>query len=121
MHLQMLNPESGKYFTRVFAISGSALGSYAIYKNSQLEQVRECSNTSRIVDVINFVKTADSKVLLSCYPVNANRFRTVWLPTIESLLVVDAFMTTTPEEMYRTIQAPAMDSMFSITTQVYIY
>lgn len=115
----MLNPESRKYFNRVFTISGSALGTYALWKPSQLEQVRECSGKFELVDLIDYLKTANSTVLLSCYAIRANRFRTVWLPTVESPWVVDAFMTKTPEEIMRSSEAPAMDLMASTTTHVY--
>lgn len=115
---QMLNPVSRQYFTRAFLISGSALGPYAIYPFSQLEQVRECSKKNELVDVIEHVRTANSTVLLTCYPVKPGRFRSVWNPTIEDPSVVDAFITMLPEYIYRSTLAPVIDMLTSVTTQV---
>lgn len=116
----MLNPESRKYFTRVFTISGSALGTYALWEPSHLEQVRKCSGIFELVDLIDYLKTANSTVLRKCYPVGKNRFRTFWLPTIESPRVVGAFLIKTAEEILRAIEAPVMDVLASVATQVYI-
>lgn len=114
----MLNPESRKYFNRVFMMSSTALAAPAIWKASQLEQIQECSKIHKMTELIKYLKTANSSVLLQCYALQITRFRSIWLPTIEDPSVFGAFMTKTPEEIYKSNEAPAMDAMFSFTTQV---
>lgn len=119
VQLQMLNPESRRYFNRAFALSGSGLGAYAIWKTSQLEQIRECSKIYQKAKLIEYLKTENSTVLLQCQALKANRFRSIWIPTIENPRVVGAFMTKMPEETYKSNEAPAMDTMLSMTSQVF--
>lgn len=113
VQLQMLNPESIMYFDRAFIISASALGPYAVWEFNHLVQVRDCSKLYELVDVVEYLKTTNSTVLVKCHQVKRNRIRTVWLPTVDGI-----FITQKPEQIFRSSLAPAMDAMFSITTQV---
>lgn len=117
----MLNAESRKYFQRALALSGVALVFSVIWKESQLQQAYECSNTNNSVDLMQYLKTANGSVLAECYALKSTTlFRSIWEPTVENSSVRGAFITKTPEEILKSNEAPVMDTMFSITTTVNI-
>lgn len=111
----MLNPVSRAYFTRAYPMSGSALGSYVLWKTNHWKQIRECSKLYEVKDVVDYLKTANSSDLLACHPVISGRYRTYWLPCIEKN-PENAFMTEDP--LVAAQNMVAMDAMFSVTTKV---
>lgn len=58
---------------------------------------------------------ANTYVLAKCFILKSPF---LFQPTIESSSVVGAFLTKMPEEIYNSNEAPAMDTMFSLTTEV---
>lgn len=100
-------------------MSSSALSSYLIRKASQLPQIQECSRINDTTKLIEFLKVANASELSECYAIKPTYFQTIWVPTIESASVVGAFLTKMPEEIYNSNEAPVMDTMLSLTTQVF--
>lgn len=72
----------------------------------------ECFKLNETNEIIEFFKTADSKKLLDCHP-------DTWLPTIESPLTPGAFLTHSPDEIYKSNPPLPIDTMFSFTSQVF--
>lgn len=80
-----------------------------------MQQIQECSQTRDSVKLFEFVKMANVSVLDECF---ASKSMLFFQPTIESPSITGAFLTKTPEEIYNLGEAPEMDAMFSVTTQV---
>ena len=99
-------------------MSSTGLSAYAIWKASQWEQVQECFKIYEKDEMIEYLKTANCSDLLKCNGLRPSRFRSIWVPTIESPCVPGAFMTKMPEEMYKSNEVLPIDAMFSMTTQV---
>lgn len=87
-----------------------------------MEQIEECSQIkNNSIRLIEYLKTANASVLAECYALDSPlKFRSIWVPTVEKSSVVGAFLTETPEKIYNSNKAPAMDAMFSMTTTVII-
>lgn len=84
--------------------------------------VQKCSNITGTNELIEYLKTENATTLLNCSPPNFGPdFFLTWVPVIESNNTKDAFLTKTPEEIYMdpNEDAPAMDAMFSFTSQVF--
>lgn len=115
----MLNEESRKYFKRAIALSSSAFSSYALRKENHVQHLQKYSKINEMNDLIEYLKSSNATVLTESYRYDFfGEIRPIWVPTIESPKVVGAFMTEMPAELYRTGRAPAMDVMFSFTSQV---
>lgn len=117
----MLNIESRKYFQRAFAASGSALNYFALRKENHLEQVRMCARTSDTNQMLKYLKTAGTIALANCcvrgyYP-DGDKYP-MWLPTIEKANTRGAFHTQTPQDIYNSHFAPAVDVMFGLNSHV---
>ena len=122
VNYQMLNEESRKYFNRAFAISGSSLNYYPLYEPNHLERMQNFSNIQDKQKLVEYLKTADSATLANAHRTNdLGQFllETCWVPTIENPEIKGAFMTKTPEEIYKSDKAPVMDVMFSFASQVF--
>lgn len=119
----MLNVESRKFFNRAFSTSGSALNYLALHKDNHIEQIRSCAQANDTDQMLKYLKTTSNRILANCHTIgyysNGDRYA-FWLPTIESDSTKEAFMTKTPEEIYNSDLAPAMDAMFGMTSYVYI-
>lgn len=105
----------------MFAQSGSAVGSIFIRKRNHLHEAQECSKTNNPAELVQYLKTENASVLAECYALKSPEFfRSIWAATVERSSVVGAFLTKTPEEIYKSNEAPVMDTMFSLTTAVNI-
>lgn len=121
VNYQMLNEESRKYFNRAFALSSSALNHYVLYEPNHLERMQNFSNIQEKQKLVEFLKTADSGDLAKVQ--TTNDFGNIlleapWVPTIESFGTKGAFIAKSPEEIYKSDEAPVMDVMFSFDSQV---
>lgn len=120
----MLNAESRKYFNRAFSSSGSALNFMVLRKENHIEQIRECSHTNDINQMIEYLKTTSNLILGKCCVVghhsDGERY-SLWIPTIESASTDRAFLTRTPEEIYNLDLAPAIDVMFGFNSHVFTH
>lgn len=119
----MLNEESRKYFKRVFASSGSAFCAYALRKANHVQQTQKCLKIYQMSSLIDYLKAAKPSTLTACDPlIYPGTITPKWVPTIESPSTEGAFFTKSPDDIYSSGEAPAMDSMFSFTNQVlFIY
>ncbi|XP_055312058.1 esterase B1-like isoform X2 [Sitodiplosis mosellana] len=123
VNLHMLNEESRKYFNRAFALSSSSLNNYVLYEPNHLERMQKISNIQDKLQLVEYLKTADSTELAKILRTNDLEqvlLQKAWNPTIESPETKDAFITKTSEEIYKSDKAPVMDTMFSIVSQEYV-
>ena len=120
VNYHMLNEESRKYFNRAFVMSSTALNSYAFRKANHVQHLQEYSKTCKMNDLIEYLKKTNATVLNKSYRFDyfGNVVHPTYVPTIENPNAIGAFMTKTPEELYRSDSAPIMDAMFSFTSQV---
>lgn len=116
----MLNVESRKYFNRAFILSGSAFDYFALSEVNHLERMREFSKIDDKAKVVEYLKTADSKLLADIGSINSFGKTLIppWAPTIESPMTPGAFLTKTLDAIYESDNAPVLDVMFSFTSQV---
>lgn len=118
-HFHMLNVESRKYFKRMFASSGSALSAYAIRKANHVQRTQKCLKIYEMKRLIDYLQWEKPSTLIACDPqIYPGGITAKWVPTIESRNTEGAFLTKSPDEIYGSGEAPAMDSMFSFTNQV---
>lgn len=115
VQFQLLNPESRRYFNRVFAHSGSALNPFFIRKTNQLQQIQNFLKIIDSVKLIEYLKMANPTILTKFFTL---KMPFVFQPTIESSSINGAFLSKTPEDIYNSNEAPAIDTMFSLTTDV---
>lgn len=117
----MLNEHSRKYFKRVFVSSGAAFCAYALRKANHVQRIQKCLKINQMKNLINYLKSAKPSTLTACDPfIYPGEIIPKWVPTIESLNTKGAFLTKSPDEIYSSGEAPAMDFMLSFTTQVLI-
>lgn len=115
----MLNKESRKYFTRAFCLSGTAFNTfYNMEVNDHLQLAKKCFRIYDTEKLIEYLRTASLSSLIECNILDTD-FKG-WLPTIEASNVPGAFLTKTPDEIYNSDEAPVLDAMFSVTSQVFI-
>lgn len=120
-HFHMLNVESRKYFKRIFAISSSAFCAYALRKANHVQRTQKCLKIYEMKRLIDFLKWAKPSTLSACDPmIFPGGLTAKWVPTIESANTKGAFLTKSPDDIYSSGEAPAMDSMFSFTNQVHL-
>lgn len=113
----MLNKESRRYFTRAYCLSGTAFNTfYNMEPNDQLQLAKNCFRIHDTEGLIAFLTTANVSSLIKCNILDAD-FKG-WLPTIEQSNVPAAFLTKTPDEIYNSDEAPIIDAMYSVTSQV---
>lgn len=111
VHAHMLNPESRKYFTRAFCISGT-INFWKIRHENHIRELQECLQINKTDhELVDYLKTASFTTLAKCHDV-------LWVPSIESPNAIQPFMTQTPEEIHMAGKTPNMDAMFSFTSQV---
>lgn len=111
-HLHMLNQQSRKYFKRAFLSSGS-VSQLWFRKKNYLKEVQECLQINKMSgDLVEYLKTANVSELSNCNYIH-------WALTIESSNVPGAFISNTPDEIYKSDKAPIMDAMFSFGSQVF--
>ena len=114
----MLNQESRKYFNRAFVMSGSAFVKYILRKNNHVNYLREYLKITDMNEMIEFLKNANA-FLIKRYPYDIfSEFNPRYVATIENAKTSGAFMSKMPDELYRSDDAPKMDTMFSFTEQV---
>lgn len=107
----MLNPESRKYFTRAFCISG-VITFWKLRHENHIREIQECLQTNKTGhELVEYLKTVNFTTLAKCHDV-------LWVPSIESPNAIRPFMTQTPEEIHNAGKTPIMDAMFSIVSQV---
>lgn len=121
VNLHMLNNESRKYFNRAFLMSSTALNYYALSDENHLERMKKFANIQDEKQLVEYLKKTKN-IALSQIESNADfgvllDFR--WGPTVESAETEAAFITKTAKEIYESDDAPAMDTMFSFTSQVF--
>lgn len=116
----MLNEESRKYFSRAFLSSGTAFSYFALSRANHLERMQQFSKINDNNELIEYLKSADEKVLAECRQFMGfeKLLGSAWTPTIESADTNGAFITKRPEEMYKSGSGTAMDVLFSFTSRV---
>lgn len=115
-HLQMLNKVSRPLVTRAFYLSGTGLNpAFYPWSNrvNQLQQMKTCYNINDTDTLINYLKTANSSTFNSC-------IAPVWIPVVENPKAPKPFLTDTPENIIKSCNAPAMDTLFSFTSTVLV-
>lgn len=83
--------------------------------------MQECSQVNDANKLIEYLKTADTKVLAACHTTNTLGkilLQVPWVPTIEKSTATNAFLTKTPEEIYNSYDAPVMDALFTFASKV---
>lgn len=111
VHAHMLNPESRKYFTRAFCISGT-LSFWKLRRDNYIQQLHECLEIDKTGnELVEYLKAANFSTLAKCHDIE-------WVPSIESPDAIRPFITQTPDEIHAAGKTPLIDSMFSFTSQV---
>lgn len=95
-----------------------AFSSKSYYKRNHVPQIQECSQSSELNDLVGYIKTSNVSTLRDCSSREYQQRNTFWAPTIESSKTANAFITKTPDEIYRSDKPPIVDAMFSFATQV---
>lgn len=116
----MLNTESRKYFNRAFASSGTALNFAVLHRTNHVQLLQKHTEIYDPKKLVEYLKTANEHVLRTFSPFNpkSGSLLTPWVPTVERANISGAFLTKTPEEIYNSNEAPAMDTMFTFNAQV---
>lgn len=117
----MFNEQSRQYFNRAYAASGTMFTATAFNATTHWHRIPRCFgvNDNRN-EIIEYLKTADSKILRTCDPyIYPGELQLNWVPTIECQNTSGAFLTQTPDEIFNSGTAPIMDTMFSFTSQVF--
>lgn len=117
----MLNAESRKYFNRAFPISNSAFSETSFFLENHMKHIKKCSQFEKMSDLIEYLKTSNVTTLRKCYStIYSGVGRVFWRPTIESPNTRNAFITETPDEIYRSAIPPTLEAMFMFASQVYL-
>lgn len=117
----MLNEKSRKYFNRAYISSSSAFDAYAIRRTDHVKLVQNCTQLNDIDQIIEYLKTTPmEKILYGCHPLETIKGSVLykWVPTIEAPNTPGAFLTKTPNEIYNSTDAPAIDVMFDFMAEV---
>lgn len=85
---------------------------------NHVRYVQNLLKINEMSKIIEYLKTEDSRTLIEWPSTQPESEYKVWVPTIEKSSTNGAFLTKTPEEIYNSIDAPIMDSMFSFMSQV---
>lgn len=110
-NLHMLNSESRKYFKRVFLMSGSA-SDWWFRKGNHTKEIQECLQTKKSDnELVEHLKTLNASTLSNCNYLP-------WVTFIENPETPGAFISQTPDEIYKSDEAPIMDTMFGFGSQV---
>lgn len=116
----MLNEISRKYFQRAFSTSGSAFSYYVLRRRIHNKHIQKCSKTNETSQMIEYLKTTNSRILARCYAVgHSDEVYPVWVPTFENPQKRGAFLSQSPEDIYNSDKAPVMDTMFGFASQVF--
>lgn len=121
VHYHMLNAKSRDYFTRAFLSSSSAFNNYALRRRNHVKLIQKCTQLNDTNQMIEYLKRTEmAKILYACYPLKSifDVVRYPWVPTIEMQTTPGAFLTKTPNEIYNSNEAPAMDAMFDFMAEV---
>lgn len=109
----MLSAESRKYFTRAFMSSG-CVSAHHLRRDNHVPVLQECLRTNKTGnELVEFLKKADALDLSTCNYLP-------WIIVMETPSAPKAFIWQTPDEIYKSDNAPTMDAMFSIASQVFI-
>lgn len=123
VQLQMLNEESRKYFNRAFSISGSAFQGYVLRRCNHIRHIQRCSQVNKTDEMINYLKTAHTKILANCCAVDKcpeEDPHPIWVPNIESSTTIGTFLNQNVEDIYNSEKAPVMDFLLGFGSQVII-
>lgn len=119
---QLINKKSRKLFKRAFSMSGAGSSSWAIRRANHLPEIQECTKIHDFDKLVAYLKTANTSAFDDCFPWKyPDGLHPVWVPTIEGPCAEQPFMTETPEEVYRSSDAPRADYMFSFTSSVCLF
>lgn len=114
VNFQMSNRESRKYFHRSFVASGTALNSYRLNGDDDVQLLQRCTQIDDLDKLIEYLKNVNGSSIARCNFLG----RATWSPTIECINAPKAFLTKTPEEIYVSEKrAPNIDTMFSFNSQ----
>ncbi|XP_031635932.1 cholinesterase 2-like [Contarinia nasturtii] len=119
----MLNEKSRKYFQRAMSLSSTALNYYSLYEPNHLERVQNCTNIQDKNKLIEYLRKGDAGTIAECgqmMKMEPIRFESPWVPTIENPKTRGAFITKSPEEIYKSEKAPIMDTLFTFNSQEYL-
>lgn len=120
MGFHLLNEESRKYFNRAYLSSSSVFSHYALHRANHLQGMKDFTGISADEELIKYLRTANSDFLSKHYPFTYGKSLTPpWVPTIEHTNAVRPFITKTPDEIYGTGEAQAIDIMFSFNSKVF--
>lgn len=116
----MLNAKSRKYFHRAFVMSGSIYSYFALTEGNHLEKIKECASITNTIQIIEYMKTANSSDILTCYFKDdwGKTIKPEWVPTIEPKGTTNAFITQSPDIIWNSSKAPVIDTLFSFTSKV---
>lgn len=116
----LLNEESRRYFNRAYLSSSSAFSHYALREANHLRGMKDFTKISADEELIGYLRTANSDFLSKHYPFTYGKSLTPpWVPTIEHTNAVRPFITKTPDEIYGSGEAQAIDIMFSFNSKVF--
>lgn len=76
--------------------------------------MQNCFKINDMDRLIEFLKTASQADLVNCTSPS-------WYPTIESPNTKGAFLTKSPEEVYRSDSPPIVDVLFAFASKVVLY
>lgn len=110
----MLNKQSRAYFTRAFSASGTAFHSKPLnlIRGNNVQLMQNCTQIHEMAKLIEHLATADIISLLNYN----SQCQVIWAPTVENSNAPNAFLITSPEEIYNSTDAPAVDAMFSFNS-----
>lgn len=84
-----------------------------------MELIQECAKLNGTNGMVEFLKTANSQRLLRCHvKAQPGSIDQSWLPTIESPQTCGAFLTQSPDEIYKTNPPLPIHTMFSFNSHV---
>lgn len=119
----MLNKESRRYFKRALVMSGSVYSIFALTETNHLKKMQQCAHTKDVNQIIEYVQTSDYKDIVQCYFKDdwKETLKGEWIPTIEAPGTINGFITESPDEIYASSNAPVIDTLFSFTSQVFLF
>lgn len=82
--------------------------------------MEECAHTKENHPIIEYMRNADARDIVQCYFRDdwGKTLKPEWVPTVEPKDAHDGFLTECPTDIWKSANAPVVDTLFTIVSQV---
>lgn len=120
----MHNERSRKNFKRAALFSSSVYNRYALDESNHLDGMLQITRKPNLQELRNYLRTEDKDTIVKLaraqFPMKSTEMIMIWpfVPTIESPTAEHAFITKSPEEIYKSGVELEMDALFGFCSKV---